>query len=145
MTLRRTSRLVRWAYWMEIEKIPPQTTLCAFFWRAFLFAPLFALCITVTIGNMLFWIGKGVLWLILYFNLTALLHFIGGTVAVLLSMALLVGVVFALVFSAEWVGRRPVIEQRRESMKQRVRNSVFVQGAKSIKGKFCPLIQIVSD
>lgn len=44
MQLNRNSRLVKFAYSIgppEDRKVPNQTSLCAFFWRVVLFAPLF--------------------------------------------------------------------------------------------------------
>lgn len=51
MRLKKTSRLVQWAYWPEPrdKPIPSQTSVCAFFWRAFVLVPMFTALFCVAI------------------------------------------------------------------------------------------------
>lgn len=64
MILKRKSLLSRWAFWPERywdEGVDSETTLCPFFWRAFVGIPLFtALAITFMTATFVVW---GPMWL----------------------------------------------------------------------------------
>lgn len=56
MTLSRSSRIVRWAYWYDYR--PRRTSLCVLFWRVVLIAPAAVLIATGTIpiwGTVMLW------------------------------------------------------------------------------------------
>lgn len=123
-TLKRDSRLARWAYFFDdstlqpdgrFNKVPPSTTLCALFWRAFVFVPL----------------GVAVLVALLIFVLSAISHVIFTyplrtliTLLCIAVIALFIRLVATLV-----------------SAKDRFADTLFVQGVKAVKGKFCPIIK----
>lgn len=66
MTLNRGSKLVRFAYYFADFGVPSQTSLCRFFWRAFVFMPLAwigivgIVCLLLFMLTMLTWSTKGV-------------------------------------------------------------------------------------
>lgn len=136
MKLSRKSRLVKWAYLMPPFEGPPyRTSLCAFFWRAFVFVPLFWLSLVIIAGRLLFLYGK-------YWR-----YSISVTVVVAL-------VVFAIITACNAAERRRDARaeenwQRRRAgleplpvRRYRLADSVFWQGLKAVKGKVCPLIEL---
>lgn len=121
MTLNLRSRLVRWTYYLTSKyDMPDTTTLCGFFWRAFVFMPLFWMLVVGGFGTILVAI---VLHIILH--PWQALNILG--VAVLLVGVFLFG---AWLYNVEWMEVTPAA----------VRDSVFVQGLKTLKGKMCPII-----
>lgn len=79
MTLNRGSKLVRFAYYFADYGVPSQTSLCRFFWRAFVFVPLFWLLISTFISIVIFALyattiaTKGLLPLVL-FGITGIVY-----------------------------------------------------------------------
>lgn len=131
MQLYPKSKLVRWTYLLRerkydwddhvTRKYPKQTTLCRFFWRAFVFMPLFWLGITGVFGFILVMTYK---------------VFIEDPWSFLLGVGIVVGILgglllVAVICSTEW----------RKVTPKAIRESVFVQGVKSVKDKFCPVIR----
>ena len=113
MKLQRNSRLVRFAY--SIDGFPPEhTTLCAFFWKTFLFTPLIWLLI---VGGTVLMAG-----VVIYH----LVQFSIASSGIFPAIIVLVGLV------TWWFMKKDV--------KDRIKASTFVQGAKAIKSKFCPII-----
>jgi hypothetical protein len=97
MVLNKNSRLVRWTYLVIGDHVPVRTSLCMFFWRAFLITPIIVILV--------------------------------GVLFILASPGLVIAWCFERFF-------------KRSSSKviNRIKNSVFVQGAATIKGKVCPII-----
>lgn len=125
MTLQRRGRLVRWAYFFSSTSIPERTTLCAFFWRAFVFVPTVWFVIAVLVFSLGF-IGIDVAW---HHPLKA-----AGMAAGFIGFF----------FFMSWFEQRKAIVHNRVMSKarDRVAESVFVHGVKSIKSKFCPIIDL---
>lgn len=137
MTLAKESRLVRWAYWMEDDKkVPERTTLCAFFWRAFFYSPLIVVAALVCVACLVVMLGRVAWWLIWYFNLVELAKFVRLMIAVVVLSVAVIGIVAGISFVAKKAAE-PV-----KPLGRRLRDSVFMQGVKSIKSKFCPLIEL---
>jgi hypothetical protein len=114
MKLNKKGKLVRFGYCMG--GVPYQTTLCRFFWRTFIFMPLFFLLVAAGVVTCLasFWFVPGMAF---------------GVVGILFSIALLTVIL-------------SYVEDRRyfPMASYAVRNSVFGQGVKAIKSKICPFI-----
>lgn len=127
ITFKCNSHLARWAFWysdktywaadrdMVRRRVPPQTTLCNLFWRAFFFAPL--------IGGLPSIAALALLW----WGLVELYRHPLRSLAVTLGLCLVVGSILGLVWL--WDHYRSG------------EPSVFLQGLKAVKGKFCPLIK----
>lgn len=132
MQLSEQSRLVRWTYFLrdryynpntgKYSKAPAQTTLCRFFWRCFVFMPLFWVIVP---GFPLTIIGLA----IHDFGIWNVLKFVVTTLSVLLAI---IGAV--VVYNANWS------KGIRASIRHATTDSVFVQGVKAVKGKLCPII-----
>ena len=120
MTLSGQSRLVRWTY--VLSPWPPdQTTLCAFFWRCFIWMPLFWLmvvCLSVSATVLIVWGSWQTRGL--------------APLAVFL-LALLIWL---------WDRYDAASRQWAQRMEARIGQSVFVQGLRALKGKLCPLVFI---
>lgn len=138
-TLKRDSRLARWAFWFETGKIheshydndlkeyvctyrgkvPAQTSLCNLFWRVFLWAPLCVLVPVGIVGGMLF----------------------GFVIAcirepkIVLFSAAVFGAVLLLIWFSTIASRRGV------TVMQAFKATLLYQGVKAVKDKFCPIIK----
>ena len=134
MKLSRQSRLVRFAYFFSDFGPPNCTTLCAFFWRAFVLTPLVWFGVIFVLGVLIFHFAK--------------FYYISVPVTVTA-----VAMFFAV---ARWVDgskrKRREREYARErgeqvppTVRERIADSVFWQGLKTVKGKVCPLIELTSD
>lgn len=113
MRLDPKSKLVRWTYFLNPCGPPCQTTLCAFFWRGFVFIPLFWALIVIGIGVLL-----AIIWL----------H-PGQTAAAVGLIGAFLGTV--------WLAA--------QTSSHKFQQSTFVQGVKAIKGKYCPIIYILTE
>lgn len=118
MVLASRSRLVRWAYYLNDFGPPAQTSLCAFFWRAFVFMPLFWLLMTFVVFSILF-----VICSVVYRN--------PGTFTALV----LIGAIIILALRKSRTISRAV-----DNSLYCLEQTVFWQGVKTVKGKFCPII-----
>lgn len=145
MKLNKSGKLYRWTYFLSSKEFhhgtshfdlnlnqyiqdtpsyyskgPDQTSLCSFFWRCFVWMPLFWLIVLTTIVmfsyavGALTWRTRGIL-------------------------PLLVGIVVGTLYLIE--RKKKVIGYWVEDTGDRLGESVFVQGLMTIKGKFCPLIR----
>lgn len=123
MELKRNSRLVKWAYKFSDFGPPDSTTLCRFFWRAFVFMPLVWLFIVGSVGLVVGGIG-----VLIWQNLLTTVKVAGF----LLSLVAVVGFVAYHVYYTEWT----------EVTLNSINRSTFVQGVKAVKSKFCPIIYI---
>lgn len=122
MNISRNSLLYKWAYtFTDSWSKPDQTTLCAFFWRAFLFVPLGFLAM-ITIGSA--------------FLIEVIITYKENPTDFFLVVGLAVGVVLVAIF----VTSIPAIA---DSISNRLEDSewVFVKGLTSLKKKFCPIIR----
>lgn len=139
MTLDRNSLLVRFAYSVFSSKewhgnffsrIPLRTTLCAFFWRAFVLVPLTWLCIGCGLAFFVtaaFRVAKE------YWHLELMVA------ALAISLTPVIFIVIAVVH--EYAENEEYVD----NLFYRLENSVFVQGAKSVKSKFCPIIEFTKQ
>lgn len=123
MVLNRNGKLVRFAYSQSEYGPPQQTSLCALFWRAFVGMPLLYL----VQGAAILGICTGFSGLVWKFPIIFL---------VILGVGLLFGIATAVDNHLD--GNPNFVT----TLHDRVESSVFVQGVKAIKGKFCPLIDI---
>ena len=119
MVLNTHSRLVRWAYFFGSVWEHDTTTLCQFFWRAFVFVPLGWLVIVAFFGFVIFSAG----WFLLSYPK-----------AFLLSMLLVIAPI-AILWTSSYL-----LNLRDQLIVKRVRDSIFVQGLVALKGKLCPII-----
>lgn len=138
MTLNPNSPLVKWTYFLretethykytgegiEVEqaRVPRVTTLCRFFWRAFVFMPLFWLLISSAVLGLVY----GVLYFAWTYT-TVALSVVLGTVALGLF----------LFYLQKHSSKIDLITSNACDL---VMESTFVQGLKTVKGKFCPII-----
>lgn len=153
MKLRANSRLVRWAYsmfafrlydayicradgrreWLGFTKIPPHTTLCRFFWRAFVFVPLFWGVIVSACGAVLWFLVEMADWQRVL------------TTAAQLTL-LIIGIVAVIYLIKRYNRQISVVlnplSDKVECIQDTVTQSVFWQGVKTLRGKLCPLITI---
>ena len=113
MTLDKMSKLVRWTYVLA-HSVPRQTTLCRFFWRAFVFMPLFWAMAGGAVGAFVYEsiLSKGILPLLV----VGVLAGVTGLVYILINVV--------------------------PSIKDYVKESTFVAGIKAVKSKFCPIVEI---
>lgn len=129
MNLNPNSKLVRWAYFFSSYNNTPgtyfgprSTTLCAFFWRAFVIVPLVWLLLLSLMGAVLWvtwqtpmvvalYVGVIVLWFILW----AILSIIIGAITRFVRKG-------STISSSSTLG-------------------VAAAGVRSIKQKFCPIIR----
>lgn len=128
MNLKRDSRLARWAYWFEDSnmwwegeyrgKVPHSTTLCAFFWRAFFFAPLLALLLAVITVGIATLLVLGI-W--------------GHPVGASITVGIIGAAITFIIVWHELV--LPFFESRPSTP------SVFIAGVKAVKSRFCPIIR----
>ena len=118
MILNSRSRLTRWAYYF-LDDRPASTTLCRFFWLAFVSVPLVWLCIITVVGSLIYIMGVS-----LSKNPWAI-------VAALSLVLSAVAVFFGLVY---------LISHRHRLIPKRVRESVFAQGLVALKGRLCPIV-----
>jgi hypothetical protein len=124
MKLQRQSKLVRWAYSFDGKHdVPSYTSLCAFFWRAFVFVPLGWASI---VGIVLF----------------VIVMLVGGAwqhprTAILVTT-------FMVVFTGLVVNDK-AINRKFRGIGDSIEESVFWQGLVATKSKFCPLIEIESE
>lgn len=134
MTLERDSPLAKWAYVFEWDKIPKQTSLCALFWRAVLLSPtkiVFAAMVAVGLLTT----AIQLLAFFFHFNWRAVLFVIVAMLAGVVVIAVLAAGVVAVVVIGEKV-------EDKTSIVERVRASFLVQGAKAVKSKYCPIVEI---
>lgn len=140
MQLRKDSRLVRFSYWPsnEVDEIPPRTSLCAFFWRTFVFKPLIILVGTLVVGTLTFLILRSA-----YHHRTLALHLLGLAVLITLIVYLLnrnsTRVRSTLIQAESYI----ITSSR--SLKATITASTFWQGLRTIKGKVCPIIDLIED
>ena len=119
MTLNRESWLVKWTYLMTSSGYPPKkTTLCRFFWRCFVFMPLFATLVLGFLGGILYQSWQNPI-----------------------PTAIVVAAVI-VIFLGCVVGSMVQEKLAYSTLPQQISQSVFVQGLKAVKGKFCPIITI---
>lgn len=122
MNLSRDSKLVRFSYIFYHLGVPEQTSLCAFFWRTFVWNPIIICGALFMVGMFISLVGHAV-WLIATLlgaaHSIALLVFLGG-VALLVVLTV----------------------KRRPKFKTPVVATVFWQGLKATKSKFCPIIKL---
>ena len=136
LQLSEQSKLVRWTYFLRdlnynssasiYSKIPAQTTLCRFFWRCFVFMPLFW-CLPLAFLTL---VGMVIYMAYLDFGLLKMLLFSGAVTG---GVALL----FGSLYTARAVSRASSIK----AFKANIANSTFVQGLKAIKSKVCPILR----
>ena len=119
MILNPRSRLVRWAYLFSDVWEHETTTLCRFFWRAFVFIPLVWLSIVGGCGVVL--VSAGMLLL-------------SYPKAFLLGV-LLVASITAILWTSSYL-----LNLHDRLIVKRVRDSIFAQGLMALKKKFCPII-----
>jgi len=133
MTLNPNSRLVRFAYSLFNDGDKPgtrygpkQTSLCAFFWRAFVFVP-FA-WLTICGGAVFFVVSVLVFWKI--------------TLSALLGASLYFGVRYLYEVLIQ-----PKVRARRKANPRTEPSTVevFVAGVRTIKAKMCPIIDFKGD
>lgn len=132
MTLNGQSRLVQWTYLFREKqyihrtgvytKYPTHTTLCRFFWRAFFFMPLAWLIILGFSGLVVAGIG------IIIFENPRLVGIVTGGI----TTGTLVGFGVYHLSRTNWS----------QMTIHTVTESTFIQGLKSVKSKFCPIIHI---
>lgn len=122
MELSPSSRLVRFAYFFKSYGPPTSTTLCAFFWRAFVIIPLIWTLIVVGAGSILYGLGRGT-WLHPY---------------IMLVSVLTIGLVILIAFYVD--DKEDPFHVFRAI--DRVEASTFYQGLKALKSKVCPVIWI---
>ena len=125
MELKTNSRLVQWAYFLRDGDPPNTTTLCRFFWRAFVFVPIYWLVMATALGC-----SVALLVIMVWANLHVIMW--GG-------------VVLTAFFSLVYGGYILLCAQLGKVPPTSIENSTFVQGAKTIKSKFCPIIYLVED
>ena len=121
MELKSDGKLVRWAYKFS-DYTPETTTLCRFFWRAFVLVPLAWAVILGGVGGIL-----GMMIVLFLENPLRFLLIVGGIIS---GLALLIGGIWS--WNLPWSEITPAS----------IKDSTFVQGAKTIKSKFCPIIHI---
>lgn len=147
MILDRNSRLVRFGYllnppvyrwtpegrYTKQTRVPLQTSLCAFFWRTFVFMPI--LCL-----SLLFITVEGVITVIRFWQFFLLGCAIAGVT---------LGSVFLIVQAAQRQLMSKVLTPVGESFDRGVDRIIFSSGWKAfwggvwaIKGKICPIIQL---
>ena len=129
MNLNPNSKLVRWAYFFSSYNNTPgtyfgprSTTLCAFFWRAFVFVPLAWLFIFGLVGAVLLAIWKTPLITLVY---------VGVLILWLVFLAIL-SIIFREI--ARFVRKGSTISSSSTL-------GVAAAGVRSIKQKFCPIIR----
>lgn len=123
MYIKSTSWIVRVAYWVDYPHfLPKQTTLCALFWRF-----VFAACLPF-VGVLVVMLGYLHAWIY---------HF-KETLTVTLMVASFLAIIFGVGFLVERV-RKYRYRQWRDP--NEVPNPLW-QGLKSVKQKFCPIIEI---
>lgn len=144
--LNKDSKLVKFSYMLrsskpvynekglhvEHSKIPRQTTLCRFFWRTFVFMPLFCI-MTVTAALTLLILGGSII----------LDNLVGASItagAAVLGLLLVEWV--KLLTKKGYVDKAidTAIVGPIDTTVLAVKNSLFFQGLKTLKGKMCPII-----
>lgn len=166
MELRADSKLVKWAYFFGRKRqinwrvsrtdqwgtydgyeytdvrYPKSTTLCRFFWRAFVFMPIFWLVV-----------GGGasiLLWKLLLLILANLPMFLSIVLCAALTMA---SIFLAHRFGPDYILRpageaaEKAFDATRDRVNRtvdRIEESVFWQGLMALKSKICPIITIKS-
>ncbi len=123
MKLNVDSKTVRWAYLFG-DYVPHQTSLCAIFWRCVLLTPL-KLAFIVFIGSML---------ATLIIMLVKLAYLNGAFTAIF------VGLVTGLAVFA-YLNRRSRYKTG-DSLIDKVGEWPVIQGAKAVKGKICPIVEL---
>ena len=122
MTLNRNGKLIRWAYCFSEDSPPKRVSLCSFFWRAFICVPL--------------------VWMfIMSLTLGALFFFIKYTIITKGFLLFLVLLVIGLVYLGETYDGTDQSSLTNRAY-NKISNTIFVQGIKTIKGKFCPIIEV---
>lgn len=139
MKLSRESRLARFCYLGR--RMPKKTTLCAFFWQAFVIMPILCLFAASTVGILLFFVGREVVknWVpfTIGFSIIGLLIFViiryGAAVDKYLRDK-------ETERQMKYWSRDRSLDKK--SLYTRVKESFFIQGAISLKKKFCPIIEL---
>lgn len=108
MRIKRDSRLARWAYlfssrrtiWSDgsRNKVPPSTTLCILFWRAFLITPVYAIVTFLLTGFLFYVVIHGVIQ-------------IGHHLRLFLITVSSVAVAFAVGFGLSYLSKRHTFGQ----------------------------------
>lgn len=122
MKLQRNSRVVRWAYWGE--RVPERTSLCAIFWLTVLVTPM-----KILICLCLVWIIGPAVW---FFPLRIS--------ALIACMAIFV----AVVWLGGWIEEQARKRRFNRPDDDEPKPSVLIDGLKAVKGKVCPIVEIVS-
>ena len=128
MKLNRTGFLYRWTYLLSNKWDKPyQVSLCSFFWRCFVWMPLFWLLILSVVAAFLFlsWESKGLLPL-----------------AITTIFCL---IVLGVKCHSKVVKYFPKVSERTGTVRGKIKQSFFWQGLKTIKGKMCPIIDCVDQ
>lgn len=142
MTLNKDSKLVKFSYLLErkkwqgadlgYSKIPAQTSLCAFFWRTFVFMPLFFCAALLAVVG-------GAYHLVIHWQIT---------LVILAAIALSLGIIYLM----SQAGKRRVVQRIFSPVGDLIDATVdrvtyssgwkaFWAGFKTIKGKVCPVIE----
>lgn len=120
--LSANSRIVRWSYWRLFSRTPSRTTLCRLFWRAVLVTPLQGVLVVVSAP---FWVPVWVYCSYLQEHVDAWLR---------------------ARMEAQWRRDRERYDRKRQTSQSADEPSawrVLWEGAKSVKSKVCPLVEIV--
>lgn len=142
MVLSRRSRLARFAYFGPFGPMPRQTSLCAFFWRTFVFVPIFCAVVAALVGTLAVLIA-GVVW-----NHRRLWPYAAFFVSLIVVISL------SIIYEDEieaWHERHPrfgvptPLFSAGTHALDAVRDSFFVQGLKTLKGKLCPIIELRAE
>lgn len=123
MKLHKRSWLVRWTYFLSYET-PPCTTLCAIFWRAFVVMPLYWLMISVAV------VGTGSFMFVI---VRASIHQPAISIPVIIVVS---GYIYVCSTS---------VERKIGELRGRIEYSVFWQGARSLKERYCPIVTIEDE
>jgi hypothetical protein len=134
MILDHTSRLVRWTYVLNHSRryytdgvwrrAPHTTTLCRFFWRAFVLMPILWSSILFGFVHV-----SVLMWEHLHQSFVVL-----SLIAAAIAMVLIIAGIGSTIRYAVRKGTLPSMAS--------IANSTFVQGLKAIKRKVCPIITI---
>jgi hypothetical protein len=129
-TLNRSSKFVRWTYFLNTGHRPPQqTSLCAIFWRGCVLMPLLAALCIAGAGAILFLLVK--VGIFSWHHLRAVLFGLAGALSTV--TILVVGSYYAL---------PKKVMNAVDSTIEKFSKSVVVGGFKAVKSKFCPIIWI---
>lgn len=137
MNLKLDSRLVRFAYFFARRDHHPsagyvkKTSLCAFFWRCFVFVPLFWILLASALGVSIYEVGK---------NFT---DFLMGAAIITVVVGAGLGIAFLIEYVQKKINaRRYKAEQDRWAgiVKEPTASSLFFDWVTAKKRKVCPII-----